>query len=580
MIKSLRISGLLLPILAPLLLLALIAKYGVNVPFWDEWGIPGSFLALETHTFADFFAQSNESRLVVPKFLFLVASKFIGWQPKHYMYFGWLIVVFTFVLNYCLCYHRISRRSGHDWISLLCLSLSSILLFSPAAYENWLWGLQWVIFVPLLCALFSVWIQHRSRSFAYRFTATVLLNTVAMFSFSNGMLLWVISYPFWNEGLRLFFGRGLLKRQLLRFALWTSAYLLTAGIFLRFYFADYQSISAHPPLTFVFEQPLTVLKYFAVWCAGPFQANTLFRIVLGTLFILSVLFLLVRLTLFAPRKGHGHNAFQLRMLYPSIIIIVYAFGSGLMTSLGRAAFGLEQAVSPRYLFHSGVLSVGLIAAFNAIRIIRGRTQKEERGYLGVFVAVVVLLTFLSCRAWRHGYKQLEPARLARLETLLTVRMLSLAPTGLLVERTCPWLNLPSLVRTLQAKRIYDPTSFGEWLLSEIKAPSMQNGGSFAISRSKPSDISVLGWGILPDANTPADFVLVCRKNAAGILEPAAMLPIGFTRDDVARKTGKPALRKSGFASTFPWTEALDVTSIAFFSVDERNKRLFPLTLIP
>lgn len=578
--KPLRRLGLFLPILAPILLLALIAKFGVNVPFWDEWGIPGSFLALEKHTFADFFAQSNESRLVVPKFLFLLASKFIGWQPKHYMYFGWLIAVVIFVLVYRLCFHRLSRPCGPDWISLLCLLLSSILLFSPAAYENWLWGLQWVIFVPLLCALLSVHIQHRTRSFAIRFVATVILNLVAMFSFSNGMLLWVLSFPFWKEGLRLLFRGGLLKRQLIRLALWTSAYFLTAGLFLHFYFTGYQSISAHPPLTFVFQQPFRVLEYFAVWCTGPFQGNHLLRISLGTLLIFSVLFLLVRLVIFSSKKRHQKNGFTLRMLYPSLIIIAYAFGSGLMTSLGRAAFGLEQAVSPRYLFHSGVLSVGLIGAFNALRIIRSRTQNEGRILSGAFVAVLVLLTFFSIRASRHGYKYLEPARLARVETFLTVRMLSLAPRGLLVERTCPWLDLPTLVRTLQTKGYYDPGSFGEWLMTEIKAPARQNGGSFEITRNKPSDISVLGWGIIPDTNAPADYVLVCRKNATGALEPAAMLPVGFHRDDVVMKTGKPALKKSGFASTLPWSESLDISHLAFFSVDERNQRLFPLTPIP
>src|SRR5437773_2123114 len=98
--KLSRLLGGLIPILAPVLILILIAKNGVNVPFGDEWGIPGQFLILENHTFADYFAQSNESRLVVPKAIFLAVSKLVGWQPKHYMYFGWLIVLVIFILIY------------------------------------------------------------------------------------------------------------------------------------------------------------------------------------------------------------------------------------------------------------------------------------------------------------------------------------------------------------------------------------------------------------------------------------------------------------------------------------------------
>ncbi|MEO6785456.1 MAG: hypothetical protein ABI318_04920, partial [Chthoniobacteraceae bacterium] len=38
-----------IPIFAAVYLLVLIAKNGVNVPFGDEWTIPGQFLVQKTH---------------------------------------------------------------------------------------------------------------------------------------------------------------------------------------------------------------------------------------------------------------------------------------------------------------------------------------------------------------------------------------------------------------------------------------------------------------------------------------------------------------------------------------------------
>lgn len=572
--------GRIIPVLAPVILLILIAIHGVNVPFWDEWSMPGEFLALDRPAFKDFFAQSNESRLVIPKLIFLGVSKFAGWQPKHYFYLGWLIVMLIFLLLWRSCYARETRGRSQDGTSLACLTLSSALLFSPAAFENWLWGLQWVIFVPLLCALAAYAMQRRTRSFALRFCATVILNAVAMYSFSNGMLLWVASFPFWNEALSWFAGRRPSRAGIVRWALWSSAYALTALVAVRQYFADYHVVSVHPPLSFVLKEPWTVVKYFAAWCGGPFHGNTTMHVAIGLGLILAMLVLFFCAAKKLRVEPGGRSYLYIRKLYPSLLVIAYAFGSGAMTALGRAGFGVEQAYSSRYLFHSGALAVGFITALNTHRISALTRREVARNFSRIFQCVLILFSIFVFKSWRHGIRQFELMHTARMQTLLTVRMLGVAPKSPMVDKTCPWVDLPRLLKTLAERGIYNPQPFGDWLLDAVKHPDPTAGGVVQVLPRPQSEIGVMGWAIIPDRNVPADGVLLCKKGQSGNLEPYIMLAVGFSRKEVVEKTGKSSLRKSGFMEVFKWPEGDDFTSVEMFSVDETNRRLYPISRIP
>jgi hypothetical protein len=566
--------------LAPLLLIVLIAINGVNVPFWDEWGIQTPFLIMEKRTLADFFAQSNESRMVVPKLIFLAVSKVAGWQPKHYMYFGWFLVLIIFVLIYKLCYSRLYRRHKHDLIILAAVFLSGALLFSPTAIDNWTWGIQWAIFVPLLCALAGLFIQYRTRSFILRLGATVALNLVAMFTFSNGMLLWLVSFPFWYEGIRFLAGRRSSGAGIARLAAWSLAYVLMALVSVRIYFSDYQHMPAHPPLSYVFHEPWNVLKYLAAWCAGPFRSNIVIRIVIGMLLIFSVLVLIAWIARRVTKDRGWRSVAYLRTLYPSLLIIAYAFGSGLMTALGRAGFGVEQAFDSRYLFHSGTLSVGLVAALNAHRMFAMRTRKEVRNHSLALAGVVALFLVFVILGWREGIGSFSISRLARTQSLLTVRMLTIAPKSPLVDRLCPWADVSVLAKALKDRNIYSPPSFGDWMSYGLKHPHPETGGAVQIKRVGEAGTILIGWAAIPHKNTPADLVLVCRKGESGNLEPWMMLVVGFTRKEVVKSTGQRSLLKCGFQEAFPWKSADPIPPMELFAVDEKSKLLYPIPFVP
>src|SRR2546427_454008 len=85
---------------------------------------------------------------------------------------------------------------------------------------------------------------------------------------------------------------------------------------------------------------------------------------------------------------------------------------------GGAGFGTQQAFSPRYLFHSGALAVGLLAALNTWRIVGAGTPRvAQLAMRGIQCAVIFLSVFVF-RGWRHGWQASAVMKIVRTQTLL------------------------------------------------------------------------------------------------------------------------------------------------------------------
>jgi hypothetical protein len=110
-----------------------------------------------------------------------------------------------------------------------------------------------------------------------------------------------------------------------------------------------------------------------------------------------------------------------------------------------------------------------------------------------------MLSIFVLRCWHHGYQAFELMELARMQVLLTVRRLALVPNSPMVEKACPWLDLPVLITTLREKGIYNPSSFGEWLFDEVKHPQSVAGGVVQIRPTGSVRDRRYGMGDYPDS---------------------------------------------------------------------------------
>ncbi len=580
-----RLIGMLICFAAPLVLLALIVRDGVNVPFWDEWAIQGPFFMKESHTVKDYFMQANESRIPVPKLVFSAVATFAGWQPKHYMYLGWGLVCVILLMFWRFCYRPLFPRGRLDDSSVWALAVSAALFFTPAAFENWLWGIQWVIFVPLICALAALPVQLRARSFAVRYAVTVMLNTVAMLTFSNGLIIWAVSFPFWRELILLLAANARQKAKLVskaKLLSWTAAYLLTAFLAIRAYFAGYKPVSDPPPGQYALQHPWDLVKYFFAWCGRPFDAGFSVRLAMGVVMFAAV-FVLLAFVIKAARVQRGWRAVRLtRILYPTLVIIAYACLSGAMTAVGRVSHGLGQTIAFRYLYHSGTLSLGLLAALNIRRVV-ARKWDSQAGFVRLlFAGTMLFFGYFIVRGWNQGLKLSDSARLERSQSLMTLRLGEIVPKSPLIDKVCPWANPLVVVDALRERGIYRVPALGDWLRRAPADVQQESGGQITVKRNaqngadgKP-EFAITGWAVIPDRSVPADAVLVCTRAPDGKLAPWLLLVVGYKEKGAIAATGKKSLLRSGVREVVPWSSG-DFPAIECFAVDEAGRRLFPLT---
>ena len=119
--------------IAPALLpLFLIWRYGVNMPYMDEWGfVRDLHLANERGQISShLFTQFNESRPAVSRLLFLALAKLSGGDFRAPMLTSWVVACLTAWNLWKLV------KPQNDWLHLSAAALASLLVFSPIQYEN------------------------------------------------------------------------------------------------------------------------------------------------------------------------------------------------------------------------------------------------------------------------------------------------------------------------------------------------------------------------------------------------------------------------------------------------------------
>ena len=245
--------------LSPALLLArLISRYGVDIPYADEWlWTPFLFKAHEhSLTVADFFAQHNEHRYFFPKLLLLILAPLTSGNTKGAMFFSLGLAALTSVALWYLLNKTVPITANKR---LLLLTLFNLVLFSPVQSENWMWGYQFVLFFSNLLLVAGICVSISRRSLRTKFVLSFAIASVATFSFGGGIVAWPFTFP-----LALAIEPSLAKRKI---TLWLSAWLCAAGAAVLLYFFHYTKPSVHPPL-FTSSHPGDYFLYVTTFLGG------------------------------------------------------------------------------------------------------------------------------------------------------------------------------------------------------------------------------------------------------------------------------------------------------------------------
>lgn len=310
--------------------LALILRYGVNLPYWDQWELLDTLIAARDGIMRwDLLvAQHNEHRMPFPKAIMLAAALLTGWNTRVELIIGFLISLGTLGMVAALMRPTLNRL--HPLAATWATAAMSGLLFSLAQWENWLWGwqIQWFLTVLALVSAvaFATWSLSNDRPWLY-VGAAAIATTVGQFALASGALIWAVTLPIFA-----------VHRDRNRIIpIWIACAVLVCIA----YFADYQRPPHHPSPLLALDNLHLTLSYVVMYLSGPLGRDPVTAATIG--YAIGIAFVACSL---GAAVRHRQD---LREVVPWVALGTFAIANAVLTAVGRVAFGVEQALMSRYV---------------------------------------------------------------------------------------------------------------------------------------------------------------------------------------------------------------------------------------
>lgn len=327
----------------------------------DTWATFSGYMDfLETKDFNFFWQQHNEHRILLTKLIFALDYELFGGLGilnliSTYIVLGLTGVVFLKILRVTVTSKTAELNLGKTELISLA-SLIFILVFYWGQHENLTWAFQpQFVLVQLLPLMAFFVLSYSCRdSWDHFFFISSFIAFCSIFTMANGVL--VLPLLFFQSICQ---GKNKWQALFILFLTFTSLYL---------YYLGYHSISGHSSITVgLRSEPHKVLGYTLTYIGGIFKfvsilgKKYLFPMFMGGVFCSLLLVRLYQLLL----KFKNISATEISI----VTFIVFLGGTAFGTAGGRYTFGLEQALSSRYITPSIMLwvSMGLLEISVGIR---------------------------------------------------------------------------------------------------------------------------------------------------------------------------------------------------------------------
>ena len=168
-----------------------IFRYGVSIPFWDEWDFLNVLRKLTTGELSwtkALLLRSGEHQLFV-QFAFSAA----GWYLTHMhlkmvMVWNWGLSALFCVMAAVITARELGRASIIPWLTL---AVSFFFVFNPAAYQTLLWALAPVYSILSLSFMIGVYLCQSRLPVGVKIFAVALISLFASFVLGNALLFWI-----------------------------------------------------------------------------------------------------------------------------------------------------------------------------------------------------------------------------------------------------------------------------------------------------------------------------------------------------------------------------------------------------
>lgn len=303
------------------------------VPFWDMWNdYLGFYVKASSGEWSAWWAQHNEHRLVLARLFFWLDLALLQGTVWFLILVNYLLLALVCVVFLLAWREQSGGKVGPGGWFLVAW------LFSWLQHENLTWGFQSQFILAQLLPLTAFYLLHKSvseerHSLRY-FSAATLSGFLAIGSMANG----VLTLPLMT-----------LFCVLVRCGWRRCCFLAVLSILsLWVYFYGYTAPGGHGSLGHALrENPGGLIQYVLAYVGGPFYylarggaiGLMLAKVAGGLLILSSAVFAWQSL------KNPKRSSLQLAMLF----FILYVGGTAFGTAGGRLIFGVEQALSSRYM---------------------------------------------------------------------------------------------------------------------------------------------------------------------------------------------------------------------------------------
>lgn len=358
-------------LVAAWLFVRLFARYSVDVPYYEDW-VAASLLDRQDRgvlSWQDLWKSNNEHRVPVPLVVILVIGRLTRFNVRAQMGTSMLAI-------FASCggaFYAARRLAVQLRVSAIpALGLVAAFLLSRAQWSNILWGWQitltfgaafgfatLLIIAPVGTATTVSW---------KRWTFALLAALLCQYSFASGLLIWPI-------GLGLIVLRAGDDKWKMA-ALWTSigsasTYIYVQGLERA---GGTSAVSVWKTIDYALTQLGGTFALRGWECAGggtlrcrPIHDESMRAGAVGVVALVAVSIYLMRIRRFTESSG-------------LIGWAVWATLSALLTGIGRASLGTEQALASRYVTLSSPLwaTLSLLVPMLIQHRFQHRTQHRNR----------------------------------------------------------------------------------------------------------------------------------------------------------------------------------------------------------
>lgn len=391
---------LLLASLAPFFLISLcVALFGVDVLFWDEWMIWSHLLERmqEGHvSLSALVAQQNEQRNLAARIFGLLFMPFFSLN-RFYEYAVMLLMTLASFLLLAKMWQRTCAAESLEKWRWLPVPIS-LLLFSTLQWQLFTFGINTSISLTILAMIAGAALIQPGRLEFWRVAALIAVGWAGSFNFANALFYWLCMPPLM-----------LLTKENKRTKILATGIFVIAGVAAWIaYFHGYVKPAHHPSLFFAFSKPFSFIGFIFAYLGAPLVSdNNLLplSVLMGFGAVFFMLLLLWKLW-----RGARE---QLLPLAPWLSLALFALMSDGATAVGRAGFGVHQALQSRYITFANLFWVALLVVWAVAKKRLPQDNKLQlwsKRFMSLSLCVFILGSILSIIVLYNRAPRLEAGR--------------------------------------------------------------------------------------------------------------------------------------------------------------------------